>query len=109
MTANNDSRKVLNRLRAAAGLIPIIESALAKSQMTAERTEKMCRFCSWSLEAHDVQNIEVVKLKHEVQQGLERICAQLELQKPQHWLPNAQQHFPDMATIRLPEKESCRL
>ena len=40
----------LNRLRAAAGLIPIIESGLTDSKLSAERAALMASFCEWTTE-----------------------------------------------------------
>lgn len=79
MTANHDIDKNLNRLRAAAGLIPIIESGLAKAQMPADRAVSMCRFCEWSLATDGENDGEALKLRNEVVQGLSRINAVIAL------------------------------
>ena len=78
MTADNDTNKGLSRLRAAAGLMPIIESSLMKAQMDSSRALTMCRFCEWSLE-NDETDPETLKLKADVLNGLNRINAQLKL------------------------------
>ncbi len=62
----------INRLRAAAALIPIIESGLAGSKLSVERAACMASFCEWA-----VQNVpddpEVAKLAETVGAGLRRI------------------------------------
>ena len=40
----------LNRLRAAAALIPLIESGLADSKLSAERAALLASFCEWAAE-----------------------------------------------------------
>lgn len=79
MTHQNDSNKAMNRLRAAAGLIPIIESGLAKAQMTPGRVENMCHFCTWAMQAEPEGDIEATKLRGEILEGLERIKASVKL------------------------------
>ena len=62
----------LNRLRAAAGLIPIIESGLADSTLSSERAAMMASFCEWTL---DIQSSDenAQKLIEGIRQGLERL------------------------------------
>ena len=79
MTNQIDGNKALNRLRAAAGLIPIIESGLAKAQMTPDRIENMCHFCVWALQAEPEGDLETTKLRGEIQEGVERIKAAVAL------------------------------
>ena len=45
----------LNRLRAAAGLIPIIEDGLFQKTISVERASVMASFCAW---AHDQAGME---------------------------------------------------
>lgn len=47
----------LNRLRAAAGLIPIIETGLTDGKLTIERVALMASFCEWAVtfETQDVE------------------------------------------------------
>lgn len=67
------ANKELNRLRAAAGLIPIIESGLARSQLSNERAALTCEFCVWALEHDTAGDKESEKLVQEIREGLERI------------------------------------
>jgi hypothetical protein len=62
----------LNRLRAAAGLIPIIESGLADSSLTAERAAMMASFCEWTLDI-SLADVDSQKLIEGIRQGLERL------------------------------------
>ncbi|MER2552601.1 MAG: hypothetical protein ABTQ28_04970 [Thauera sp.] len=62
----------INRLSAAAALIPIIESGLADSQLSIERAALMASFCEWTLEQRS-DDPNVVKLAETVGSGLERI------------------------------------
>lgn len=67
----------LNRLQAAAGLIPIIESGLARSQLSSDQAALMCEFCAWAL-GHDTTGDKVSeKLVQEIREGLERIWSTL--------------------------------
>ena len=65
--------KSLNRLRAAAGLIPIIESGLAKSQTSHERAALMCEFCAWTITATSPSSTLEQQLYLAVSNGLTRI------------------------------------
>lgn len=62
----------INRLRAAAGLIPIIESGLADSKPSPERASLMAAFCEWTTE-NTFNEPEAVKLASKVKDGLERL------------------------------------
>lgn len=73
MDNKSPANKELNRLRAAAGLIPIIESGLARSQLSSDRAALMCEFCSWALEYDTAGDKVSEKLVQEISEGLERI------------------------------------
>ena len=62
----------LNRLRAAAGLIPIIESGLADGKLSIERAALMASFCEWAnhVETDDAEQKRLVTL---VAKGLQRL------------------------------------
>ena len=62
----------INRLRAAAALIPIIECGLADSRLSIERAARMASFCEWAVE-NVPDDPEVVKLAETVGNGLKRI------------------------------------
>ncbi len=62
----------INRLRAAAALIPIIEAGLAASRFTAERAALMASFCEWTTEK-PYDDPEAVRLAERVRHGLQRI------------------------------------
>ncbi len=62
----------LNRLRAAAGLIPIIEAGLTDSKLSAERAAPMASFCEWTTEKR-FTDPEAIKLAESVDAGLKRI------------------------------------
>jgi hypothetical protein len=62
----------INRLRAAAALIPIIESGLLESKLSVERAALMASFCEWAVEKRS-EDPEVVKLAETVGNGLKRI------------------------------------
>ena len=62
----------INRLRAAAALIPIIESRLLESKLSVERAAVMASFCAWTTE-NVPDDPEVVKLAETVGNGLKRI------------------------------------
>lgn len=66
----------LNRLRAAAGLIPIIEDGLILGSISHERASIMAAFCAW---AYDQANgdANTQALAQTIQDGLERIEARL--------------------------------
>ena len=62
----------LNRLRAAAGLIPIIEAGLTDVKLSAERAALMASFCEWTTEKRSTDP-NVIKLAESVDEGLKRI------------------------------------
>lgn len=62
----------INRLRAAAALIPIIESGLADLKLSVERASLMASFCEWTTE-NPCDEPEAVKLATKVKDGLERL------------------------------------
>ena len=66
----------INRLRAAAALIPIIESGLAESRLSAERAALMASFCEWSVESQFCDPV-AIRLAEYIETGLQRIKAAL--------------------------------
>lgn len=62
----------INRLRAAAALIPIVESGLLESRLSVERAALMVSFCEWAVETPS-EDPEAVKLAETVGSGLKRI------------------------------------
>jgi hypothetical protein len=60
------------RLRAAAALIPIIESGLADSKLSMARAALMASFCEWTVET-PCDDPHVVKLAETVGNGLKRV------------------------------------
>lgn len=62
----------LNRLRAAAGLIPIIEVGLADGKLSIERAALMASFCEWAV-TFTAQNSEQQRLVDVVLHGLNRL------------------------------------
>lgn len=62
----------LNRLRAAAALIPIIESGLVDAKLSAERAALMASFCEWAAELGPSEP-EAVKLSQDIRDGLQRL------------------------------------
>ncbi|MBS1196709.1 MAG: hypothetical protein H6R18_494 [Proteobacteria bacterium] len=72
----------LNRLRAAAALIPIIESGLADSKLTAERASLMAAFCEWTTE-NVLAEPETEKLAAKVKDGLARLQTKLSVAVPE--------------------------
>ena len=67
-----DTTPQLNRLRAAAGLIPIIEDGLAKGTLTPERATAMAAFCAWAYDQPPGEK-ETQELSRTIREGLERI------------------------------------
>ena len=71
----------INRLRAAAALIPIIESGLVSSRISVERATTMATFCEWSLEkpllGDSDADADAAKLVATIGDGLKRIKAVL--------------------------------
>lgn len=70
------STPALNRLRATAALIPLIESGLADSRISAERAALMASFCEWAAE-NPPDDPEAAKLARSVGDGLQRIRLRL--------------------------------
>lgn len=72
------AEKRLNRLRAAAGLVPLIEGGLRDGKISDERAGQMAQFCAWALagEAEAAgSGEESRKLAAEVEAGLRRLGA----------------------------------
>lgn len=67
-----DATPHLNRLRAAAGMIPIIEDGLAKGTLTPERATAMAAFCAWAYDQPPGEK-ETQELSRTIREGLERI------------------------------------
>jgi hypothetical protein len=66
----------INRLRAAAALIPIIESGLAESRITPERAALMASFCEWAVGGSFCDPV-AMRLAEYIGNGLQRIKAAL--------------------------------
>ena len=62
----------INRLRAAAALIPIIEAGLVDSKMSIQRASPMVTFCEWATENLS-DDPHAVKLAKTVESGLQRV------------------------------------
>jgi len=62
----------LNRLRAAAGLVPIIEMGLADGKLSIERAALMASFCEWAV-SFESQDAEQQRLVEVVVHGLNRL------------------------------------
>jgi hypothetical protein len=67
-----DPSPELNRLRAAAALIPIIETGLNGSRLSSKRVAMMKEFCEWAA-AQSPQCSEGSKLKESILGGLKRL------------------------------------
>ncbi len=67
----------LNRLRAAAVLIPLIEDGLRDSKIDPEHAALMAEFCLWAVNQKLEGNPEASRLAGDIEQGLERLKAQL--------------------------------
>ncbi len=65
-----------NRLRAAAALIPIIESGLDDGKLTEDKANQMIRFCEWAMNSEATDQDEIV-LKVAIRDGLVRLEARL--------------------------------
>lgn len=72
MSKLSPSTPALNRLRAAAGLIPLIEDGLHQARMGVQRAENMVNFCEWATD-HELTCDEAVRLTTDIKEGLERI------------------------------------
>ncbi|HNC50674.1 MAG TPA: hypothetical protein PLO14_00340 [Accumulibacter sp.] len=62
----------INRLRAAAALIPIIENGLTQAKLSVERAAGMASFCEWTIRSSP-QDPAAVKLAETVVIGMQRI------------------------------------
>lgn len=71
------SSPVLNRLRAAAGLIPLIEDGLRQSTITPEKAALMAEFCAWAANHEHRSDPESDRLAKVVTEGLTRLSALL--------------------------------
>ena len=67
----------INRRRAAAALIPIIESGLVASKISSDRAALMASFCEWAVENPSC-DAESVKLTEAIGDGLKRIKVAIE-------------------------------
>ena len=67
----------LNRLRAAAGLIPLIEDGLRQSKITAEKASLMAEFCSWAAQHATEGGPEALRLADDIKAGLGRFKTRL--------------------------------
>lgn len=65
-----------NRLRAAAALIPIIESGLDDGKLSEDKAKQMRLFCEWAISA-DAKEQDEISLKAAIQEGLVRLDARL--------------------------------
>ena len=66
----------LNRLRAAAGLVPIIETGLADGKLSHERAALMTSFCEWAIQ-DPIYDEDESRLAESIHQGLDRLKLQL--------------------------------
>jgi len=66
----------LNRLRAAAAMIDIIELGLGQSTLSADRALSMSLFCEWAAEITP-RTAEEIKLSKRIQEGLKRLKSAL--------------------------------
>lgn len=66
----------LNRLRAASGLIPLIEAEIARDKALTPRASSMLSFCEWAA-AVSPQSAEGARLLKIVQAGIEHVKASL--------------------------------
>lgn len=73
MTQITDAQRSLNRLRAAAGLIPIIEAGLGDGKLGSEKAALMCEFCTWAAGHGEELGQEGEKLTSIVVAGLGRL------------------------------------
>lgn len=71
----------LNRLRAATGLIPIIESGLADGNLAFERAALMASFCEWACQC-STDDPEQKLMVEIVNDGLRRVRAKMAISSP---------------------------
>lgn len=62
----------LNRQRAAAALIPLIESGIADSKLSPARAALMASFCEWASEIQPSDEGETLLLER-IREGLQRL------------------------------------
>jgi len=63
----------MNRLRAAAGLAPLIEAGLREKKISAEKAAAMALFCEWALDHRLTGDPEADRLGKAVSEGLQRL------------------------------------
>ncbi len=68
-----------NRLRAAAGLIPIIDTGLADGKLSEDKAQQMIRFCEWAIASEATEQDEI-DLKATIREGLNRLEARLNVE-----------------------------
>ncbi len=69
-----------NRLRAAAALIPIIESGLNDGKLALERAAQMAHFCQWAMNSEATEQDDAA-LKEIIRSGLLRLDERLAIQE----------------------------
>lgn len=67
-----------NRLRAAAALIPIIESGLNDGKLAADRAIQMVHFCQWAMNSETTEQ-DAAALKEIIRSGLLRLDERLQI------------------------------
>lgn len=67
----------LNRLRAAAGLIPLIESGMRDGKISRDRAALMAEFCAWAGEQNAQTGPDGAKYADAIRTGLERLRSAL--------------------------------
>lgn len=70
-----------NRLRAAAALIPIVESGINDGKLSEERARQMIKFCEWAATSNALEQDEIA-LKSAVADGLARLNMRLDTLLP---------------------------
>ena len=65
-----------NRLRAAAALIPIIESGLIAGKLSEGRARQMLKFCEWAMNS-EATDQDAIDLNATIRNGLFRLEARL--------------------------------
>ncbi len=68
-----------NRLRAAAALIPIIESGLNDGKLATDRAVQMAYFCQWAMNS-EITEQDAAALKEVIRSGLLRLSERLQIQ-----------------------------
>jgi hypothetical protein len=72
-----DETKKLNRLRAAASLLPQIEAGLADGKISREKAALSAEFCTWAVTEADPGCQEGEDLARKIGDGLERLRERL--------------------------------